>query len=80
MTSAYDFTGLLDYLFPQRLQVVTIPPGVTRVALNISLIDNQDSEVDKLFDLVITRRLLIAGILRGRLNRARITIVDDDHG
>ena len=77
MTSAYDFTGLLDYLFPQRLQVVTIPPGVTRVALNISLIDNQDSEVDKLFDLVITR---IAGILRGRLNRARITIVDDDHG
>ena len=78
MTSAYDFTGLLDYFFPQR--VVTIPAGMTNVTLNISLDDDQTSEVDEHFDLVIAVGSLISGILRGRLGRARITIVDDDHG
>ena len=78
MTSAYDFTGLFDYFFSQ--QVVTIPAGMTNVTLNISLNDDQTSEVDERFDLVIVARSLIAGILRGRLNRAIITIVDDDHG
>ena len=78
MTSVYDFTGLFDYFFSQ--QVVTIPAGMTNVTLNISLNDDQTSEVDERFDLVIVARSLIAGILRGRLNRAIITIVDDDHG
>ena len=79
MTSAYGFTGLRDYLLPQR--VVIIPAGVTRVALNISLTDNQDSEVDKFFDLFILPRPLIDyDLLRGRLDTARITVVDDDHG
>ena len=77
MTSVYDFTGQRDYLFPQRL--VTIPAGVTRIVLNISLMDDEESEADKEFDLVIAPGSLIAGILRGRFGRSRITIVDDDH-
>ena len=53
---------------------------MTSVTLNISLDDDQTSEVDEHFDLVIAVGSLISGILRGRLGRARITIVDDDHG
>ena len=79
MTSAYDFTELRDYLFPQQSRDVTIPAGMTRIVLNIPLIDDEEPEADQEFDLVIAPGSLIAGILRGRFGRSRITIVDDDH-
>ena len=81
MISAYDFTGLLDYLFNPQF-FVTIPAGETRVPFNVTLLNDDMSEANENFELVIVipRLEVIYGFLRGRLHRAMITIVDDDNG
>ena len=80
MTSAYDFTDPLDYLFNRRF-FITIPAGETRVPFNVTLLDDDMSEGNENFELVIViPGSAVAGIARGRLHRAMITIVDDDNG
>ena len=76
----YDFIGPLDYLFNRRF-FVTVPAGETRVPFNVTLHDDDMSEANENFELVIViPDSVIDGIVRGRLHRAIITIVDDDNG
>ena len=80
MNIAYDFAGLLDYSF-NRPFFLTIPAGETRVSFNVTLQNDDMLEGNENFELVIViPGSLVAGIVRGRLNRAMITIVDDDNG
>ena len=78
MNGDYGFTENDDYIpGPYR---ITIPAGQTEVPFNISLPNDDMSEENKEFDLVILIRSLIDRFIRGRINRARITIMDDDNG
>lgn len=78
MNGVYGFTEDDDYISgPYR---ITIPAGQTEVPFNISLPNDDMSEENKEFDLVIVIRSLIDRFIRGRINRARITIMDDDNG
>ena len=78
MNGLYDFTGGKDYTpGPYR---ITIPAGQTEVPFNVSLPNDDMSEESKEFDLVIVIGSLIDRFIRGRINRARITIMDDDNG
>ena len=78
MNGVYAFTGNDDYIpGPYR---ITIPAGQTEVPFNISLPNNDMSEENKHFDLVIVVGSLFNRFIRGRINRARITIMDDDNG
>lgn len=78
MTTDCDFTGDIDYI--SGPYSITIPAGETQVKFNVSLIDDDISEVNKNFELVIMSRSLIADLIRGRSNRLRVTIMDDDNG
>ena len=78
MNGDYGFTGNDDYI-PGPYHI-TIPAGQTEVPFNISLPNDDMSEENKEFDLVIVIRSLIDRFIRGRINRARITIMDDDNG
>ena len=78
MNGVYDFTGDDDY--KPGPYVITIPAGQTLFPFNVSLLNDDMSEENKEFNLVIATRFLIDRFIRGRINRARIIIMDDDNG
>ena len=71
-----DFIGNTDYT-PGPYNV-TIPTGQTHVTFNISVIDNDESENDKIFNLIIARGSLMERFTRGRNRRITVNIIDDD--
>jgi len=69
------FIGNIDYI--PGPYFVTIPTGQTHVTFNIAVIDDDESENDKMFNLIIVGRLS-EGFKYGGNRRVRVNIVDDD--
>ena len=57
---------------------VTFPAGVTSVVIDISITDDDTSENEEDFTLIIDTSSLPTRVNTGRLVQSRVVIVDDD--
>ena len=72
-----DRTGNDDY--GSGVYTVTIPAGATMVPFDIPIVDDEDtSEGNEDFDIIIVLGSLPTNITLGNPGRARVTIEDDD--
>lgn len=58
--------------------MVTFPAGVTQINFNINITDDDSFEGPEAFNLVIVSSSLPTHVIPGNLNRATVTIIDDD--
>jgi len=57
---------------------VTFPPGVTTAFFYVAITDDHLLEGNEYFILVIDSSSLISGVTAGSLDKATVTIVDND--
>ena len=57
---------------------VTIPAGVTNVTFDVSITDDNISQINEKFNLTIDLKSLPSGVTVGNPDYATVIVVDDD--